>query len=313
MDNSAKKLFAAKLSITAAVCLAVSKFIIGIVTGSMAVLSSAIDSMLDILMSGVNFLAIRHADQPADEKHAYGHGKFETIAAVVQSLIIGGSGVWIFLESMRRLISGTAPTNLGSGIIVLAVSIVVSFGISRYLVKTARETNSPALESESLHFAMDVYTNLALAVGLILMFFFTIPWLDALLSLCASCYIMFEAFRLIRKAMGDILDAQLPLDEQNTIETIIETQGSGQWNIHNLRTRRSGSHRIIDFHLTVCRNLTVQTSHSITEMLEKKIDEKLPNSDVIIHIEPCSHKDCKGEPESCENIPESGNGVCRAE
>lgn len=313
MDNAAKKLFAAKVSISAAVCLAVAKFIIGILTGSMAVLASAIDSVLDILMSGVNFLAIRHADQPADETHAYGHGKFETIAAVVQSLIIGGSGVWIFLESVRRLISGTAPSSLGSGIIVLVISIVVSYAISRYLVKTARETGSPALESDSLHFAMDVYTNLALAIGLILMLFFNIPWLDALLSLCASCYIIFEAFRLIRKAMGDILDAQIPLEERNTIEGIIKKQGSDQWNIHDLRTRRSGSHRIIDFHLTVCKNLTVQTSHAITEMLEDKIDEKLPNSDVIIHIEPCAHKDCQGEPESCTNIPESSNEVCRAE
>lgn len=313
MDNSAKKLFAAKLSITAAVCLAVVKFIVGIMSGSMAVLASAIDSMLDILMSGFNFLAIRHADQPADDKHAYGHGKFETIAAVVQSLIIGGSGVWIFIESINRLISGTSPSSLGNGIIVLGISIVVSFVLSRYLVKTAKETGSPALEADSLHFAMDVYTNLALAAGLVLMFWFKIPWLDALLSLCASCYILFEALRLIRRAMGDILDEQIPLEERDKIEQVIKNEGCDMWNCHDLRTRKSGSHRIIDFHLTVCKNLTVQSSHSITEMLEERIDQQLPNSDVIIHIEPCSHIDCQGEPDSCTNIPESGNQVCRAE
>lgn len=313
MTNSAKKLLAAKLSITTAVCLAVLKFTLGILTGSMAVLSSAIDSMLDILMSGVNLLAIRQAEQPADESHAYGHGKFETMAALVQSLIIGGSGVWILIESVNRLMKGAAPQKLGGGIIVLAVSVVASFAISRYLLKVAKETESPALEADSLHFSMDVYTNLALAGGLVLMYLFDIHWLDSVLSSLVACYIMFEAFKLVRQAMKDVLDEQIPIEERNSIEAIIRNQGCDQWSCHDLRTRKSGSHRIIDFHLTVCKNLTVDRSHSITEMLEDKIEDTLPNSDIIIHIEPCSHEDCNGQPEECTKIPASGNTKCKAE
>lgn len=313
MDTSRKKLFAAKLSITTAISLAVLKFAIGIITGSMAVLSSAIDSMLDMLMSGVNFLAIRHAEQPADEAHAYGHGKFETMAALIQSLIIGGSGVWILIESINRLVSGSTPQKLGSGIAVLVLSVVASFGISRYLVKVARETDSPALKADSLHFAMDVYTNLALAGGLILMFLFGVPWLDAILSLFVACYIIFEAFKLARQALKDVLDEQIPKEERSTIEEIIRHQGDDQWNCHDLRTRKSGSHRIIDFHLTVCKNLTVHRSHAITEMLEERIEEELPNSDIIIHIEPCAHTDCSGQPEECTKIPQSDTQKCKAE
>ncbi|WP_163340097.1 cation diffusion facilitator family transporter [Desulfopila sp. IMCC35008] len=313
MNNSSKKLFAAKLSITTALSLAILKFITGIMTGSMAVLSSAIDSVLDILMSAVNFLAIRHAEQPADDSHAYGHGKFETMAALVQALIIGGSGVWILIESINRLITGSEPQKLGNGIVVLAVSVVASWLISRYLVKVALETDSPALQADSLHFAMDVYTNLALAGGLVLMYFFDIPWLDGLLSILVSCYIMSESYKLIRQAMKDVLDEQIPKAERNSIENIIRNQGCDQWNCHDLRTRKSGSHRIIDFHLTVCKNLTVDSSHGITEMLEEKIEDELPNSDIIIHIEPCSHEDCQGVPEECTHRPKSGDEVCKAE
>ncbi|MFV0437728.1 MAG: cation diffusion facilitator family transporter [Desulfopila sp.] len=295
-----KKLFAAKLSISTAITLSVLKFTVGLLTGSMAVLSSAIDSMLDILMSGVNLLAIRHADQPADESHAYGHGKFETMAALVQALVIGGSGVWILIESARRLFNGSAPSELGSGIIVLAISLVMSWAISRYLQKVARETDSSALQADSLHFSMDVYTNLALVAGLVAIRIFQLSWLDSFLSLLVGAYILYEALKLARHALDDVLDAQLPEDLRNTIEEIVASHGGNTLSCHNLRTRRAGSHKIIDFHLTVCKNLTVDASHRITEILEEEIQQALDNSDITIHVEPCRRTDCQEEPTSCD-------------
>lgn len=300
MKPSSRKLFAAKLSISTAISLSVLKFTVGLLTGSMAVLSSAIDSMLDILMSGVNFLAIRHAEQPADDGHAYGHGKFETMAALIQSLVIGGSGVWILIESIRRLLSGATPSRLGSGMIVLAISVVASLLISRYLVKVAEETDSSALRADSLHFSMDVYTNLALTAGLIVIHFFRIPWLDPLLSMLVGGYILYEAIKLARHAMDDVLDAQLPEDLREKIEKAIEVHGGDMLSCHNLRTRKSGSRKIIDFHLTVCKNLTVDESHRITELLEEQIEEELNNSDITIHVEPCHRHDCPENPNSCQ-------------
>lgn len=300
MNSSAKKLLAAKLSITTAVCLAMLKFTVGLMTGSMAVLASAIDSMLDILMSGVNFLAIRHAEQPADDSHAYGHGKFETMAALVQALVIGGSGVWILIESIRRLFSGSAPSQLGNGMIVLCISVVASYFISRYLVRVARQTDSSALKADSLHFAMDVYTNLALAGGLLLIYIFHISWLDALLSLGVGAYILYEAIKLALQALHDVLDAQLPEDQRQSIERVIQEHGGDMLSCHNLRTRKSGSRKIIDFHLTMCKNLTVDESHRITEQLEEQIEDTLTNSDITIHVEPCHRHDCPDNPDICE-------------
>lgn len=299
MSNSTKKLFAAKLSISTAITLSILKFSVGLATGSMAVLSSAIDSMLDILMSGVNFIAIRHAEQPADDSHAYGHGKFETMAALIQALIIGGSGVWILIESVRRLITGSTPDKLGSGVIVLLVSVCASWIISRYLVRIAKETDSSALQADSLHFAMDVYTNLALAAGLLAMYFFNLSWLDSLLSLLVGCYILSEAFKLAKHALQEVLDAQLPEEVRIKIESIIKGHGGDTYDCHNLRTRKSGSRKIIDFHLTVCKNLTVEESHQITENLEDDIERELNNSDITIHVEPCHRPDCPSNPNKC--------------
>jgi len=300
MTPSSKKLFAAKLSIATAISLSVLKFIVGFMTGSLAVLSSAIDSMLDILMSAVNFLAIRQAEQPADESHAYGHGKFETMAALIQSLVIGGSGVWILIESLRRIVSGAAPDRLGSGVVVLVVSVIASWLISQYLVKVAKETDSAALRADSLHFAMDVYTNLALAAGLAVMYFFHLGWLDPLLSLLVGGYILREAYKLARHALDDVLDAQLPEDLRDKIEKVVRLHGGDTFSCHNLRTRKSGSRKIIDFHLSVCKNLTVNESHRITEILEEEIEQELNNSDITIHVEPCRRSDCPQHPKSCD-------------
>ena len=295
MNKSSQKIRAASFSIITAVSLATLKFIVGLVSGSIAVLSSAIDSLLDIVMSGVNFLAIRHAEQPADANHAYGHGKFETMASIIQAMVIGGSGVWILDESIRRIITGSTPSRISDGILVLAFSMAASWAISRYLRKTGHETDSSALIADSLHFAMDVYTNLALLAGLVIMQFFKLPWLDPALSICVACYIMYEAIRLVRNSLRDVLDEQLPEELRERIEASILRHGGNSASFHNLRTRRAGSRKLIDFHLNVCKHITVTEAHIITDTLENEIEKELPNSDITIHIEPCEHSACDGK------------------
>ncbi len=295
MKFSEKKIRAAKFSIGTAVSLAVMKFTVGILSGSMAVLSSAIDSMLDILMSGVNFLAIRQAEQPPDANHAYGHGKFETMATLVQSLVIGGSGVWIMIESIRRLAVGAVPSGLGSGIVVLTLSVVGSWAISRYLVKVAKETDSSALAADALHFSMDVYTNLALLAGVTAMVFFRLYWIDSLLSMLVACYILYEAMKLIRLSLKEVLDEQLPEPLRQQVESIIRQHGGENVSFHNLRTRKAGSHKLIDFHMTVCKDLSVAEAHQLTDELEQEIAKAVQGVDITIHVEPCLLEDCNKE------------------
>lgn len=301
-DNSRRKLRAARLSIATAGGLALLKLGAGLVTGSLAVLASAIDSLLDILMSGVNFLAIRQAEQPADQSHPFGHGKFETLATLFQALVIAGSGCWIIVESIQRLLSGAQPKQLGSGILVLLLSAAVSSWVSRYLRRIGRQTESSALEADALHFAMDVYTNGALVVGLILIAWLQTPWLDPALSLLVACYILFEAVRLVRRGLRDILDEGLPEAVRLEISGLIEAHQQYLVDYHHLRTRRAGSQKIIDFHLTVCKFLSVEEAHDIADHLEQRIEDHIAGADVTIHIEPCPRKDCPGE-QRCQRKP----------
>lgn len=294
MNASTSKIRAARLSIATAAGLALIKMVTGVVTGSMAVLSSAVDSILDIVMSGVNYLAIRQAEQPADESHPFGHGKFETVATLVQSLFIALSGGWIIFESSRRLIRGVHLTRIGGGITVLLLSTVVSWLLVRYLRRVAAETDSPALKSDALHFSMDVYTNLALVAGLMVIKLFDLPWLDPILSLLVALYIIYEALRLVRHSLQDVLDAKLPEQIRNEVARLIEAHQGELLDYHNLRTRRAGSQKIMDFHLTVCKHLSVEEAHAISDHLEKRIQEEIKGSDVTIHIEPCRREDCPG-------------------
>ena len=292
------KLKAARLSILTALALALLKLLTGLLTGSLAVLTSAIDSLLDILMSGINFMAIRHAEQPADEQHPYGHGKFETLATVFQSFVITLSGIWIIYEAIQRLIVFSPVRQTGLGILVMSVSTIASYLISRHLKKVAKQTDSSALEADSLHFTMDVYTNTALLVGLVVISKFNLPWLDPAMSIVVACYILFEALRLLRHGMRDILDEQLPETVRKEIEGLIDDHKHELFGYHNLRTRRAGSQKMIDFHLTVCKHLSVEEAHDITVYIEKKIGEHISGTDITIHVEPCYRHDCPGR-EAC--------------
>jgi ferrous-iron efflux pump FieF len=294
------KLRAARLSIATATGLALLKFFTGILTGSLAILASAIDSLLDILMSGVNYLAIRQAEQPADKNHPFGHGKYETLAALFQAFIIAASGAWIIFESVQRLRFGTEISQIGGGILVLLFSTLVSWAISNYLRSTARKTDSAALEADALHFSMDVYTNLALAAGLVVVHLTQAPRLDALLSLGVAIYIIMEAVKLVRRGLRDVLDEELPDSVRQQITRLIEENKCELSGFHNLRTRRAGSQKIMDFHLTVCKHLSVQEAHDIADHLEKKIENEIRGADVTIHIEPCVEEKCPGL-EQCTN------------
>ncbi len=307
MTLSERKVNAARYSIATACTLALLKLVTGILTGSMAVIASAVDSLLDILMSGVNYFAIRQAEQPADESHPFGHGKYETLATLIQALVIALSGGWIIFESIRRLAAGVALTRLGEGIVVLGISTVASWAISRYLRRVASQTDSSALKADSLHFSMDVYTNLALGLGLVVITFVDLPWIDPALSILVGIYILYEALKLVRDGLKDVLDEELPEPIKDEITRLIEAHQGDLIGYHNLRTRRAGSQKIMDFHLTVCKHLTVDEAHQISDHLENRIQDEILGADVTIHIEPCQRQECPGR-EACH--PETEKGRC---
>jgi cation diffusion facilitator family transporter len=294
MTLSNPKIRAAFFSVVTASSLCVIKLAAGLFTGSLAVLSSGIDSFLDIFMSGINFLAIRRAEEPPDKQHPFGHGKFETLATLAQSLFISLSGLWVLYESCRRLLQGTHLRELRGGIGVLLLGTVVSWLISRYLKRVGQETESAALEADSVHFSMDVYTNGALLLGLLAISLFKIPWLDSALSLLVALYILYEALALLRHGMRDILDEQLPEPLREQIIALIENSEERFVGFHNLRTRRAGSQKIMDLHLVVCRKISMEEAHDIADAMEKKIEQTIKGADVTIHLEPCMIQACPG-------------------
>jgi len=297
--NHNPKLRASIVSICGASILAVIKLITALLSGSMAIMAAAIDSLLDILMSCVNFMAIRHAEQPPDQSHPFGHGKFETLATLFQALIITASGGWIIYESVVRLAHNNQIKNVNQGIWVLAFSAAVSWLIAAHLRKVAHQTDSPALEADSLHFRMDIYSNLGLMVGLLLVRCFDIHWLDAALSIVVASYILHEVIQLIKRSLSDILDQELPEEIQLQIHQLITSHGGQLAGYHGLRTRKAGSLKLMDFHLEVCKDMTVKEAHELTDKLEKRIKLEIARADVTIHVEPCTTTDCPGR-ERCE-------------
>jgi len=288
-----KRLSAARLAIITATFLAIIKLATGIITGSMALLSSAADSLLDILMSLGNFFALKQAHKPADDTHPYGHGKYETAATFLQSVLVGISGGYILYESIHRLRQGVTLTHIDYGIGVLALSVFVSWILSRYLKRVGQQTESSALQADSLHYATDVYSNLVLLVGLLAVNTLGWQWLDPALSVGVGVYVLKAAYGLFRPCLDEFLDAGLPAEQLEKISQCIEQHRSDVTGYHHLRSRRSGTKRLIDFHLTFCRFKTIQEAHAIADSVEKDIQQQIPNADITIHLEPTECEQCR--------------------
>ena len=209
--------------------------------------------------------------------------------------MISASGGWILVEAIRRLNAGDFKVQqIGDGVIVLALSMAASFWISRYLRRVGKATDSSALQADALHFAMDIYTNGALLAGLVILSFVDAPWLDPVMSLFVALYILKQALSLARHALRDMLDAELPDEVRNEVMRLVNEHQGEILDIHKLRTRRAGSQKLMDFHLTVCKHLTVQAAHDLADRLEETIAKEIRGANVTIHIEPCRRPDCPG-------------------
>lgn len=302
--DSKSRVRAAKIAITTAISLAIIKVITGFATGSMALLSSAADSLLDIIMSIGNLLALRQANKPADDNHPYGHGKFETAATLLQSILIAASGIFILSESIHRLQhGGTELTHLDVGIAVLAFSSIISWFLSRYLKRVGIKTDSTALQADALHYATDVYSNAILLIGLVAVRLLDWVWIDPALSIGVGCYILYASFELLKGSMNDFLDAGLPEEQRNKIINCIIKSEDEITGYHNVRTRRSGKLKMIDFHLTFCRFKTIEEAHDSADKIEKEIKSCINNADITIHLEPTECTSCP----KCGQCPRSKN------
>jgi ferrous-iron efflux pump FieF len=296
--DDAKKIKAARFSITAALFLSVFKLATGFWFHSLSMVSAGVDSVMDLLASAINLFSMKKSVQPADEEHPYGHGKIENIASLVQAGLIGVAGLLLIEEGIRRSIHLEKLPNFDGGIVVMIVSGTLSFLVGRRLLRIGRETDSPLLKADALHFSIDTYTNAGVVIALILSVWSRRVIFDRIAAILIGVWVLYSAYRIFRSALDALMDRTISQDLQEQIDRIILDHCKEIIGYHRMRTRRSGSQKMIDLHLVICRDVSLTQAHAITEELEKKIEKTIHNSDVVIHIEPCT-QDCPQIRDQC--------------
>ncbi|MDD5082650.1 MAG: cation diffusion facilitator family transporter [Dehalococcoidales bacterium] len=281
---------ATKLLLGTVIGLIVLKAAVGWLTGSISILAQSADSLLDLFAAIITFSAIRIADKPADEEHPYGHGKVEDIAGATQGVLIFIAGALIIFSSIRRIMEGSRIEMAETGIGVMLVSIVVSIFLSRHLSRVARATGSPVLEANARNIAADVYSALAVLVGLIIVRITGLNMIDSVLAIGMAGYILFVAYRTVRNPLLGLVDTKLSHSQENIIRYSLMKHSNEVVSYHALRTRRAGSQRYIDLHLVMAQDISLQQAHSVCDQIEAEIHARLPRSSIIIHTEPCSNE-----------------------
>ena len=270
-----------------AVLLAV-KLVAGVLTGSVSILSEAVHSATDLVASVIALVAVRRSNSPPDEDHNYGHGRFENLAGVFEGLVLFAVGGYVIYGAVDNILNGTELELLGLGIVVMALSAVVNLFVSRWLLRVARETDSRALEAEGYNLRTDVWGAAGVAVGLVAALATGWTVLDPIIAALIGLAILWTAFRLVSRSTRVLLDESLPPGELDVVERVIDDCVRSEAAIrgfHKLRARKSGSQRHIDFHLQLKAETTLGEAHKISDDLEERIRRRLPNSDVLIHLE----------------------------
>lgn len=286
-EERAMKNSAARLSIVVAVFLIALKATSGWLTGSLSVWASLLDSVLDLFASTLNFIAVRAASRPADEDHAYGHGKAESLTSLFQAIVIGGSGIFIVWEAVHRIRDPHQTRSEAIGIVSMIVAIGASVWLVRKLRRAANETESLALSSDALHYATDIYINGGVLIALLLTAFTGWSVADPLISLVIALYIMKSSFGLAHESINVLMDRRLPVQVDATIvEIVARYRTMGVRGFHDLRTRRSGSQKFIDLHVEVDRNKRFEEAHDLTVRVLRAIEAEIPRSKVHIHSDP---------------------------
>jgi cation diffusion facilitator family transporter len=279
---------AAGVSIASNSILIALKIAAGAITGSIAIITEALHSAIDLLASVIAFISVRKAAEPADADHPYGHEKVENLAAVIEGmLIVVGAGVIIF-EATRRLVEPPAEIDaLGVGIAVAGFSTLANVAVSTFLYRRARELRSPALEGDAAHLRTDAMTSLGLLVGLGLVEVTGFVSFDAITALLIAVAIVAAGIRILSRSSRVLVDEAPPPEELDRIEeAIADARTPEVVGYHKLRARGSGGHRHIDLHVQFRSGTTLERAHEVAHELRSAIEDALPYSDILIHVEP---------------------------
>jgi len=295
------KRWAPLVSVTSNTVLTVAKIIVGLMTGSVAILSEAVHSATDLLASLMAFVSVRWAAKPADERHQFGYGKIENISGTIEGLLIFAAAGFIIYEAIRKIldIENYELVSLEFGLAVMGAATVVNYFVSRHLRRVGKNTDSVAIEADGWHLLTDVYTSAGVFVGLLVVQLTGIKILDPVIAIIMALVICRAAYKITAKAMKDLVDTRLPLHEVSRIRRVVETHIGEIVAYRDLQTRKSGGERYMHLTITTPQDMTVRQAHAICDRLEAEIDAEIQGIHVIIHCEPCDLTESVECPVTC--------------
>ncbi|HQD87807.1 MAG TPA: cation diffusion facilitator family transporter [Methanomassiliicoccaceae archaeon] len=280
------RLRASSIAIATVVFMIAIKLGAGLSTGSISIISQAVDSITDLLATVLALYAVRKSMEPPDALHPYGHSKVENLVSVIVGVLIIFAAVAVAREAVDRLLGGGEVMMVELGIGVMAVAVLVNLVISSHLYKVARTERSLALEADAAHLRVDVVSNLGVLIGLSLVYVTGLAFIDPIIGLVMAAYIVISGLRLIHKASSDLLDENVLPEEERIIREVLGEHSRRYRYFHALRARRGGATNYLELHLAVEGDMRVDEAHALAEHLEEEIRKRLPHFQIIIHVEP---------------------------
>ncbi len=272
-------------SLSVAGVLALAKVGAWLATDSVSLLSTLVDSLLDIGASGLTFVAVRHATQPPDHDHRFGHGKAESLGGLGEAAFVFGSGIFVLVQAFHRLVFPVALSNTEVGYAVMGLGMVVSAALVLFQRYVVRKTGSVAIGAESLNYTNDILVNASVMVSLAVTTGFGWPAADPLFAIGIAAYIMWGAWRIGRRALDILMDRELPDDDRERIRGLA-TGCNGVRGVHAIRTRSSGLYMFVQLHLELADDLPLKDAHDVVEAVERALAAAYPNADILIHADP---------------------------
>ncbi len=284
----------ARLSIVSNTVLVIGKLVVGLMIGSVSVISEAIHSGIDLVAALIAYYSVRKSSEPPDREHAFGHGKYENVSGAIEAALIFVAALLIIYEAYKKMVHGVGLEDVTLGIAIMAVSVVINFYVSQKLMKTARRTESIALEADAWHLRTDVLTSLGIFAGLVAIKLTGIKILDPIFAIVVALFILKAAFELTIKSVKDLMDVNLPEGKSQRSSTSYRTTKE----VRRLPRAADSPLRIdrfIDLHLVVSREMSVEQAHNLVDHIEKDITDRFSRASVITHVEPCDND------ETCKN------------
>lgn len=289
MHFATQKQRAALLSIYSNTTLIISKLVVGLLTNSISIISEAAHSFTDLLAAVIAYFSVKKSAAPPDKEHPFGHGKYEDLSGFIEGALIIFAAGYIISESIEKIIGNKYDhLDTTAGIVVMLLSVVVNIVVSRHLFKVAHKTDSLALLADAEHLRTDVLTSAGVLIGLILIKITSIQILDPIAAILIALVIVKAGLKLCFTSGKNLLDTSLPEEEQKIIlESINKYIPNQVVEIKKIKSRKSGAEKLIELVITIPKNLTIENGHTLCDSIEEDLKNSIPNSSVIIHLEPC--------------------------